>query len=65
MALKASASDNLGISQVQFRVSGGGLADAVVAGGTLSGTAWTATWSTAGLPAGAYSLSQRRRRPGR
>jgi hypothetical protein len=52
----AVASDNVGVTKVEFRVTGGALTNAVVSGGTSWIYGWLGGWNTDAYAAGTYSL---------
>jgi hypothetical protein len=56
--LDAAGSDNIGVTQVQFEVSGGpsNLNDQVVATASPSLYGWLANWNTTTVPNGTYNL---------
>jgi hypothetical protein len=51
VALAASASDNVGVASVQFRVNGANV------GAADSSSPYTASWNTTGLAAGTYTVT--------
>jgi hypothetical protein len=51
VALAASASDNVGVASVQFRVNGSNV------GAADSSSPYTASWNTTGLAAGTYTVT--------
>jgi outer membrane protein assembly factor BamB len=53
----ASAADNVGVSRVEFRLSGNGVNDALVGTATSNETGWIYSWNTNGLADAAYALS--------
>ncbi len=53
----AGATDNVGVSRVEFRLTGNGVDDALVGAATPNETGWIYTWNTNALADGAYSLS--------
>ncbi len=53
----ATASDNIGVSRVDFRLTGPGADDALVGTATENQTGWIYTWNTNALADAAYSLS--------
>ncbi len=56
MLVDASASDNVGVTSVEFRATGGALHDAVVGPATLTIYGWIGTWNTTGVADGTYTL---------
>jgi peptidoglycan/LPS O-acetylase OafA/YrhL len=54
--LDAGATDNLPVTRVQFRISGGALADQVIGVGTRSLDGWIYSWDTTTVPNGTYGL---------
>ncbi len=54
--LDASASDNVGVTNVQFVLTGGTLNDAVIATATSTPYGWVADWDTTTVPDGTYTL---------
>ncbi len=50
------ASDPLGVTKVEFHLSGGSLKDAIIATGTLTCYGWLASWNTTTVPNGSYTL---------
>ena len=57
VGLDAAASSSLGISKVQYEVTGGSLTNSVVATGAPSLIGYLAEWNTTNVPNGTYSLS--------
>jgi chitinase len=55
-ALDATASDNIGVTKVEFHLSGGSLNDALIATATLTYFGWLAIWDTTTVPGGTYTL---------
>ncbi len=55
--LDASASDDVNVAKVEFRVSGGALNDALVGTGTLTAYGWLSSWNTTSVANGTYTLS--------
>ena len=56
VVVDASASDNVGVTTVEFRLSGGVYTDEVVATGTLSPYGYLGSWNTTAVPDGTYTL---------
>ncbi len=54
--LKASASDNYGVTNVEFRITGGMLHDVLIGTGTPLLYGWLGAWSTNAVPDGVYTL---------
>ena len=54
--LDASASLNVGVNQVQFSLTGGSLNNAIIATATPTPYGWIASWDSATVPNGTYSL---------
>ncbi len=54
--LAADASDNVGVTRVEFRVTGGGLTNLLVGVGSLGRYGWVALWNTTGVTDGTFSL---------
>ena len=54
--LEASASDNVGVTKVEFHLTGGTLNDALIATATPTGNGWLAAWDTTTVPDGPYTL---------
>jgi hypothetical protein len=54
--LDASASDNVRVSQVEFRLTGGSYNNALVGTATLTLYGWIAQWDTTSVPNGTYTL---------
>jgi Bacterial Ig domain len=54
--LDAGASDNGGVADVQFTLTGGSLNDAPIATATLSYYGWLAQWDSTTVPDGTYTL---------
>ncbi len=54
--LNASASGEFGVTRVEFRLTGGGLHDALVATAEHFEYGWLGAWSTAVVPNGNYTL---------
>lgn len=58
VTLDATASDNVSISRVELRATGGSLTNAVIGAGTPNGAGhWTLGWDTTGVADGTYALS--------
>jgi phospholipase C len=55
-SLTASASDNVGITGVEFRIAGGGRAGTVIGTGTSTPSGWVAQWDTTRIPDGGYTI---------
>jgi hypothetical protein len=56
VVLDAAAADDVGVTGVQFELTGGSLNDAVIATATPSGYGWLATWDSTTVPDGTYTL---------
>ena len=56
MTLDASATPNVGVNQVQFRLTGGSLDNALIATATPTFYGWLAQWNSATVPNGTYTL---------
>jgi hypothetical protein len=54
--LDATASDNVGVTKVEFRASGGSLNQALIATATPTYYGWLAVWDTTTVPNGTYTL---------
>jgi hypothetical protein len=54
--LDASASGNVAVTKVEFRLTGGALNDALIATGTPTYYGWLAGWNTTTVPDGSYTL---------
>ena len=54
--LDAGATDNTGVTNVEFRLTGGGLHNSVVAEAVPTLYGWLAGWSSATVPNGTYTL---------
>ena len=54
--LDASASPNVGVNQVQFRLTGGSLNNALIATATPTYYGWLAQWNSTTVPNGTYTL---------
>jgi polyvinyl alcohol dehydrogenase (cytochrome) len=54
--LDASASDNVGVTKVEFYLTGGTLNDALIATATPTYYGWLADWDTDTVPDGTYTL---------
>jgi phospholipase C len=52
----ATASDNIGVSKVEFHLSGGSLNDRLVATAAPTNYGWIAPWDSTTVPNGTYSL---------
>lgn len=55
-ALTAAASDNVGITKVEFRVSSGLLSGMLLANAVLTPSGWVGNWDTTLLPDGPYTI---------
>ncbi len=55
-SLTASASDNVAITKVEFRVAGGLLSDMLLATATATPGGWVGQWDTTSLPDGTYAI---------
>jgi major membrane immunogen (membrane-anchored lipoprotein) len=56
VGLDASTSTNVGVTQVQFYLTGGSLNDALIGTGVQEYFGWTTTWNTQSVPDGTYML---------
>ena len=56
VALEAAASDAVGVTKVQFELTGGSLINARVATATQGSQGWTASWNSTTVPDGTYTL---------
>jgi hypothetical protein len=56
VALEAGASDVVGVTKVEFHLTGGPLHDALIATATQSSQGWTASWNSTTVPDGTYTL---------
>ena len=65
VALEAGASDAVGVTKVEFQLTGGSLNNALIATATQSSQGWTASWNSTTVPDGTYTLTERRLRCGR
>jgi YVTN family beta-propeller protein len=54
--LDAAASDNVGVTKVEFHLTGGGLSDVSVATAVPTIYGWIADWNTKTVPNGTYTL---------
>ena len=54
--LDAGASDAIGVTQVQYEITGGSLSHAVIATGSASIYGWLANWNTTTVANGTYTL---------
>jgi hypothetical protein len=54
--LDASAPDNMGVTKVEFHLTGGSLNNALVATGTATYYGWLVYWDSTTLPDGTYTL---------
>jgi hypothetical protein len=55
--LDASASDNVKVSRVEFRLTGGSSNNALIGTATPTQLGWIAQWDTTTVPNGAYTLN--------
>jgi hypothetical protein len=55
--LSASASDDVAVSKVEFRLTGGTYNDAVIGVATGTRFGWIFNWNTTSVPNGAYTLT--------
>jgi hypothetical protein len=55
--LDASASDNVKVSRVEFRLTGGSSNNALIGTATLTQFGWIAQWDTTSVPNGNYALN--------
>ena len=55
--LDCGASDNVGVTKVEFRLTGGSYRNALVTTGTLTSYGWLGLWDTSTVPDGAYALT--------
>ncbi len=62
--LDAGATDSVGVSQVEFVLSGGSLNNQLVATGTLTVYGWLADWDSTTVPDGTYTLQSEAFDPG-
>ena len=56
VALEAGASDVVGVTKVEFHLTGGSLHDTLIATATPSSQDWTASWNSTTVPDGTYTL---------
>ena len=56
VVLEADASDAVGVTKVEFHLTGGSLNNALVATATSSSQGWTASWNSTTVPDGTYTL---------
>ena len=56
VVLDASASANVGVTQVEFSLTGGSLNNAIIATATPSYYGWIASWNSTTVPDGTYTL---------
>ncbi len=54
--LDASASDNVGVTKVEFHLTGGSYNDNLIATASLTYYGWLASWATTTVPDGNYTL---------
>jgi hypothetical protein len=54
--LDASASDNVKVSRVEFRLTGGNSSNVLIGVATLTYYGWIAQWDTTSVPNGTYTL---------
>ena len=54
--LDASATDNVGVTRVEFRLTGGAVQNQLIGNATLSYFGWISIWNTATVPNGTYKL---------
>jgi hypothetical protein len=57
VVLEAGATDVVGVTKVEFHLTGGSLNNALIATATPSTQGWTASWNTANVPTGTYTLT--------
>ena len=57
--LDAGATDNVGVASVEFRLNGNGQTNRLVGTATLTYYGWIATWNTATVADGTYTLRAR------
>jgi Bacterial Ig domain len=55
--LDASASDNVTVSRVEFRLTGGNYTNTLIGVATLTYFGWIFSWDTTSVPNGAYTLN--------
>jgi Big-like domain-containing protein len=55
--LDANASDNVKVSRVEFRLTGGNYNNALIGVATLTDYGWIAQWETTSVPNGADTLN--------
>ena len=56
MALVASAPANVGVTKVEFHLTGGSLNKALIATGGSTSYGWVGFWNSATVPDGTYTL---------
>jgi major membrane immunogen (membrane-anchored lipoprotein) len=56
VTLDASASDKVGVTKVEFHLTGGSLNNALIATATLTYFGWLASWNSTTVPDGTYTL---------
>ena len=56
VSLQAAASDSVGVTKVEFHLTGGSLNDALIATATQTSTGWQASWNSTTVPDGTYTL---------
>ena len=56
VALEAGASDAVGVTKVEFHLTGGSLHNALIATATRGSQGWTASWNSTTVPDGTYTL---------
>jgi hypothetical protein len=56
VALEAGASDVVGVTKVEFHLTGGSLHNALIATATPSSQGWSASWNSTTVPDGTYTL---------
>jgi hypothetical protein len=54
--LQAAASDSVGVTKVEFHLSGGSLNSALIATATQTSSGWQASWNSTTVPDGTYTL---------
>jgi Big-like domain-containing protein len=54
--LDATASDTVGVTKVEYHLTGGSLTNAVIATATPTNYGWLANWNTTSVPNGTYTL---------
>jgi hypothetical protein len=54
--LEATAADNVGVTWVEFRATGGALTDRMIGAAVRTPTGWTHAWNTTAVPNGKYTI---------